>query len=275
MPYKKVDITGEGTEVVDGGRGTPVDVVQEPTNELEKANTRFIASDKAPKKTVVDSDLQILGKYYDKDGNELTRSELGDAITADEIDSENATSGKVLTANGDGGASWENAASGLTNPVNDDLIISAEDESETFKLIFRVQHTGYTVGVNLFAKYGTFFGNVSADYLESGYPFKTNLLFVDDSINRMQITVATTGTITKAQADDYVKAYKSGWLLYDGDDKFIHSVMYYNNSATNGSKYLILQYITYTTSGNIDHARTIHYTVNADGDLDVQIVYDV
>lgn len=320
MPYKKVDITGEGTEVVDGGRGTPVDVVQEPTNELEKADTRFISSDKAPQKTVIDSDLQVLGKYYDKDGNELTRSELGDAITADEIDSESATSGKVLTADGDGGASWENVVlppeveanptvpegttptaltglkvdddyygitAGLSNPISEDLQIARNDTDpndsyKSYKIYFADGSNGtpayiysnyhyiggswkqelilfsndyvYLGGSSISANGYT--GILSATTLSAGW---LELRFAST------FTPATTGTITKQQADEYVKLILSGRLC--NVNGLCLAVKEYRTNAVEGENYLVLGASQHTNS--IDIEECISCKVNAGGTLNI------
>ena len=65
---------------------------------------------------------------------------LGDKVSIDEIDSGNATSGKVITANGSGGASWNNipdptSAQVLSALENQDLKVKTIEQSEAnFKL---------------------------------------------------------------------------------------------------------------------------------------------
>ena len=42
---------------------------------------------------------------------------VGEEVTADEINSESATAGQVLMADGSGGASWQTPSSGMENPM--------------------------------------------------------------------------------------------------------------------------------------------------------------
>ena len=279
MPIKEVEVGGSvDTELVDGGQETPVIVDQAPTRELVKDNTRFISSLDAPRQTTVDSNLQVKGKLLDKDGNEITKSELGDAISADEIDSGSATSGKVLTADGHGGASWQK---GLSNPVNENLIIGTKYESgkinETYSIKFPLKQDGGTThyceisaGHNQNDKNWLAINGIGTDTEIgiSGYLYCFNNFRVEGEIlnNVNTFTPATTGTITKEQADLYVQKIQSGWLCRDSGYA-LRVAYYYEYQDTVGMNYLVLS-SSYNDGSSIYYL-SITYKLNSDGTLDV------
>lgn len=101
---------------------------------------------------------------------------------------------------------------------------------------------------------------------------------LDDSIN--SFTVATSGTITKAQADEYVKHICNGWLCKDASDSInsdgkVYKIVKYNTRAAYEEppaveEYLILESSYHGYNGTL-YYKSIIYSVNADGNLDIRV----
>ena len=81
-------------------------------------------------------------------GIDITGDTISAEITEDEIDSGEATSGQVLTADGSGGASWQNPQGSLTSIYEHNLKLNCQSQSLTIYLSLIISNYSSQLSVN-------------------------------------------------------------------------------------------------------------------------------
>lgn len=214
---------------------------------------RMIPSSKL---TIKNDKLTAMEGIYDAEGNKII-ADGGSLVVGNPEGSATATLSKISIQN-DGEPVVYNVG-GISNPVDEDITFSQHGAGQSREIRFEVGYSSYA-SIKGFSADGLNY--VLIPHLQVGFDFRRPFQsFAPEKDNP---------TITKSEADEYVRKIVSGQLCEYAGSYFTGIILSYNPSATLDGVYLQLVFLEIADGLELTALGSFRYTVNAEGTLNVE-----